>query len=139
MHTRPPGARPSTWRTRCAWLVALALLWGVLAPQIARAFDGGAGRWIEVCTGLGVMQVQVPDDNAASGTNDSKKAATASDCPYCRLHTALGLALPPADIARTRTDVPRHGAPVCGDITRHALPSSWRIAQPRAPPSPTPT
>jgi hypothetical protein len=86
---------PST-RMGCVWMVALALLLGVLSPMLTPASQGDSGTWVQVCSGIGIKLVRIDDTQKDRPDGNSKSAGTMSDCPYCRLHFTL--ALPPAPV-----------------------------------------
>lgn len=124
-----------SWRSPCAWLVVFALAWGILAPRLAQALHPTDGRWIEVCTGLGMKRVQV-DATFAPGVSDDDTATATADCPHCRLQA--GLALPPADSGLAQRVTLPHITPARRAAPSQILAPPWRPAQPRGPPSTTP-
>jgi len=137
---RHPQGRPTVWRIRCAWLVSLALLWGLLAPLLLSAQATSAGRWVEVCSSLGTRFVLANAGDSVMASDEAAPDSAAfsgnNDCPYCRLHASL---VPPSA-------PPRAPAFVClGDAdpprsAERAAPAdpSWCPALPRAPPATTP-
>lgn len=73
-------------------LVLLALLWGMLAPAIAKTLARPADTWVELCSIYGPKLVKLSDDGSSPSRDDS--ATTSADCPYCRLHAAVALPTP---------------------------------------------
>jgi hypothetical protein len=119
------------WRTRCSWVVALALVWGMLAPRFILA-EGAAGKaWVEICRGMGIELVLL-DDSLAPGDEPGEEASVALDCPYCRLQASLG---PPPAVGPATGPRLANG-PVWRAPSRLAVPNHppWRPTLPRAPP-----
>jgi len=145
MHKRPPALRHPLWRTRCARLLVLALLWGWLAAPLVQVLGAPASGWVQVCTSLGTRFVQLDQDDGAFAPRDGKSASRdgqpapsaspSTDCPYCCAHASPGLV--PADVRIPVLPGPVHALPRL-PTPRAGLPAPpWPPALPRAPPSTT--
>jgi hypothetical protein len=123
-------------RQLAAWIAGFAILFGALAPTVARAmaaWSGGGAAWTEICTSAGLVRAAVPaGDEAPADSGSGRSRFGGIDCPYC-LHHADSLPAP----AAARVFV---AAEAC---SQHAPPAAWRqprpihawaSAQPRAPP-----
>ncbi|HVR54715.1 MAG TPA: DUF2946 family protein [Pseudorhodoferax sp.] len=121
-------------RKHCAWLMLAVLLWACLLPQLARLANAPPAPWMDVCTGMGPLVVQVAADVSADAHDDAGQTVKPGACPFCRLHAADGA--PPAawrcvHPARTRADPP-------ASPPAQPTPSRpWRVDLARAPPSAT--
>lgn len=122
--------------TLAAWLAGLAMLFGALAPSIARATSARHdGVWTQICSASGTRLVKVSlADAAAQGAPDDggAPAAHGEHCPFCGTHAA-SYALPPDG---------GFSVPVIDDsqyftflfVPAPRPPSRWIKAQSRAPP-----
>ncbi len=123
----------STFGTRrrvTAWIAALAVLLGALAPALSHALASTQGKqWIEICTSSGSKWVKLSDD----GTDEQPLPAHSLEhCPFCSLHLPAP-GLPPAPLSLTLPLRLSHEVPLAflsAPRTLHA----WVSAQPRAPP-----
>ncbi len=114
------------------WLAALAMLFAVLAPTIARVRS--TGDWVEICSVAGNKLVLVASaGDSASDGGQPADARAAMDCPYCALHIDLALPTPPQASLIHRISrlafVPRLF------LQAPQTPFVWAPAQSRAPPA----
>ena len=130
-----------------AWVAALAILLGALAPTIShgvRAWSHSPVTWVEVCSSTGAKLIAISSGTGlakttAWSTQDPARSLPSGEhggehCPFCLLH-ASDVALLPASL------------PVVPVITpgAHALPRlflqaprtlfAWAPPQARAPPA----
>lgn len=117
-----------------AWLAALALLLGALAPAMAQVVVDARGEagWVQVCNSSGMLWVQLePDADAGSDSPAAPMADAAGHCPWCKLGGGAS-GLPPLQTALVLHEL--QGAQPQPQF-RSATPSARRVsAQPRAPP-----
>jgi Protein of unknown function (DUF2946) len=118
-----------------AWLAALALVMGALAPTVAQAMVSGGDRadWLEVCSVSGMVWVNA--DTGESGDRQPDGGApmggASQHCAWCTLHGGAA-GLPPADavagLPERPTDLPPafYLAPVTASV--------WMPAHSRGPP-----
>jgi ABC-type amino acid transport substrate-binding protein len=125
--------RPAT-RRLAAWIAGLAVLFGALAPTLARAMAAGPGdaAWTEICTGAGMVRVAVPADSAPDESGSGSGVA-GIDCPYCQTH-AGSFALPPAPRAVVPVAELFRPLPELAYSSPRPL-FAWAASRPRAPPS----
>lgn len=113
-----------------AWLAALAVLLGALAPAAAQVVAGarGQGDWVQICSASGVAWVRLSDAAAERSSSNSDNGKT--HCSWCLLGD--GAALPPQPSTFNgevhRADVLSLGV---GDPV---LQAPWPSALSRAPP-----
>lgn len=123
-------------RKHCAWLMLAALVWACLVPQLARLANAPPAPWMDICTGMGTLVVQVAADAPSGTPDDGGKTVKPGECPFCRLHAGLHAAdgSPPAawrfvHPARTRADPP------ASPLAQPRPGRPWRVDLARAPPS----
>lgn len=120
-------------RRFAAWLTALALLLGALAPAVAQvtvAARGDAG-WVQICGVSGVTWVQVGTDAVAEPAGQGEHPGDgARHCPWCHLGGSAGL---PPVAWRLAVAEPAFVQPPDG-LTPLAARSEWPSALSRAPP-----
>jgi len=115
-------------------LVALwaiwAVLFGALAPTLARAALAGSGSTgaIEVCTSTGMLWVQ--DDAAAQPDDGSTAADAQKKCTWCSMHPVLALPVGQSSPAL----LPRLQEMPVAFYRAGPMPAVWLGARPRAPP-----
>ena len=130
----PPSMR-RTHRHLIAWIAAIAVLLGVVAPSMARALsvapDAGMSL-ADICTGNGFARLAAPGGDRLDG-GDPVAAIAAFDCPCCTTH-GNALALPPA--LQATVPAAAEGLP-SAQFTNALLraPAVWASARPRGPPS----
>lgn len=113
-----------------AWIALLAILFGLLAPNISYALAGAGGNanMVEMCTASGMQLVELP----ASGSGKQPAMHAMSHCAFCSSH-ATAPALPTPSLAALtlsgwRTVYPElfYSAP--------RLLHAWSASAPRGPP-----
>lgn len=115
-----------------SWIACFAILMSALAPAISHALRGGSpDTWAEVCTALGAKLVQVDGGSANTSSPGAPGDHLSQHCPYCSLHSTVGL--PPTAASSLALQPLVYAVPrlfLAAPRTLHA----WVSAQPRAPP-----
>lgn len=121
--------QPSRFAQRLfAWLALSTILFGALAPTVARAMAGPEGM-LEVCTVNGIKLVAA----TGSGSDTSSHADTDKHCPFCTAnHASLGL--PPSTEPVLRLPVTSATFHPERYFTAARPLFIWAHATPRAPP-----
>lgn len=117
---------------RCATHVvaAVALILQLMLPAAAFAAAGSAGTRVPVCTGVGIVWMDVGTETPASRTGGSGQ--TTVHCPICFSTAAPALAVAPASVAAPWLAGMVDGAkPVDTVVPRHV---GWIPHRSRAPP-----
>jgi hypothetical protein len=87
----PSFSRP---RRVVAWLAAVVMLLGALAPAVGQVMAStlDAPGWAQICTSSGMRWVQL-DADAASGQSqpDEPLSSSARHCPWCQTQATAGL------------------------------------------------
>ncbi len=124
-----------------AWITALAMLLGALAPVAVQAVGmGGAERYrLEICSASGqhwitlsAEEARALGDSAATDQNTGGAgAAETAHCPFCCGHSATA-GLPPS----FASFAPPSGRSLLPELFYTAARPlfAWAAAQPRAPP-----
>lgn len=112
----------------CSWLVAAALLVGILSPAVAQR-GAAAALWPGICTSAGTSGFERSGD----APQLPARAQLVAHCPLCTLHTGV-LGLPPATSTVVALLALRFALPQALPATPDASPP-WPSAQPRAPPA----
>jgi hypothetical protein len=125
-----PMSRPT--HRLVAWLAALALLLGALAPAVAQGLVEARGEsgWVQVCSASGMLWVQI-DADAGTGAPGEPMADGAGHCPWCKLGGGA-TGLPPVQTALVLPDL--QGAQPQAHFRSAPLSMGRVTAQPRAPP-----
>lgn len=116
-----------------AWLAALALVFGALAPVVTQAMvrASGPSDWVEICSVSGMSWVKADTGEVATEDQQPMGDSASHHCPWCALHG--GAAGAPSV----------HALPALGPLPSlqpaQALvsvssPLVWNDAHPRAPP-----
>ncbi len=114
-----------------AWLLVLAMLWGILAPRLGWAVAPADSHWVEICTGHGIQAVLVGDDGAVdNGTGG--QASAADECPWCLSH--FKAAPPPRDAGQMAQGAANDCVLAATGAACAPSGPAWRPALPRAPP-----
>src|SRR4051794_18967951 len=86
-------------RVLTAWIAALAILFGALAPSISHALSAGRGEAVlsAICSASGIRMSPVfADDAGRKPVKDGQHPM--EHCPYCATHGANAALLPNAPI-----------------------------------------
>jgi len=119
-------------RRLAAWTALFAVLAAALMPALSHAFapDKVATKWIEVCSTMGPMSIEVPADGP--GFPKAPKASDFEHCPFCSAQAAPAAILPPTLSALLLPALSEPPPPLFLHAPRPLF--AWTAAQPRAPP-----
>lgn len=118
-------------RPFAAWLAALAVLLGALAPATAQVVAGarGQGDWVQICSAGGVAWVRLGAEAGTERTGGHSGDGQ-GHCPWCQLGDGAGL---PTQLSAFDFRTPVDARAMVG--TRDAvLQAPWPSALSRAPP-----
>ena len=124
--------RIATRRSFAAWTALLAVLAAALLPALSHAFAPGrdATKWVEVCSAMGPMAIEVPANGP--GFPKAPKASDFEHCPFCSVQAAPAAILPPTVSVLALPAVSEPVPPLFLHAP-HPL-FAFLTAQPRAPP-----
>ena len=119
-------------RSFAAWLVALAMLLGALAPAAAQVMADARGQhWVQICSAGGVVWVRLGADGVAGAEQPGEPASDGQrHCPWCQLGDGAGL--PPQPVAFDSPTPP--STRVLFGTSDLVLRAPWPSALSRAPP-----
>ena len=119
-------------RSLTAWLAALAVLLGALAPAAAQVVADARGQhWVQICSASGMAWVRLGADMAADAKLPGDPAGDGQrHCPWCQLGDGAGLPLSPSAFDFR---LPVAAAQLSGAIDP-VVKAPWPSALSRAPP-----
>lgn len=130
-----------------AWVAALAILLGALAPTVShgmRAWSHSPVTWVEVCSSTGAKLIAISSGSGLSqatalSKQDQERGLPSGEhagehCPFCLVH-ANDVALLPATLPVVALATP--GAQALPRLFLHAPRTlfAWAPSQARAPPA----
>ena len=122
----------SGWlRRRVTWLTLCAVLFGAIAPAVARGLASVTDTaWIDICSLGGTKRIALDTD---SGQAPAQVTAS-GECPFCLLHNDIPT-LPASEVSARFSDISSAVVSrTAQDGLRH-IQALWSAHHSRAPPS----
>ena len=123
----------SAIRRFATWTALLAVLVSALLPALSHAFAPGreATKWVEVCSAMGPVTIEVPANGP--GFPKAPKASDFDHCPFCSAQAAPVAILPAVFSPQLKPLSAERVPPLFLHAPRPRF--AWATTQPRAPPS----